>query len=114
MAETIALRIDSIEHVSMFDGKPVDKVFVVMGDSSYYFDCERVEQMEDKDPEPPAAERVPMLDVTHMDDTMGYYPLPRGYRIDSASRTLVIKGAKGEPPTRIPLDNVRYWTTRTP
>ena len=69
---------------------------------------------EEGQPEPPVAERVPHLVVTYMDDTERYYPLPFGYRIDAGSRTLAIRGGKGEPPTRIPLDNVWAWTTRNP
>ena len=95
-----------------------DTVGLYVNEERYYFPRKCVSlstaDVEEGKTESLAAQRVPYLDVTHMDHSMGHYPLPRGYRIDSASRTLAIRGGKGKPPTRIPLDNVRSWTTRNP
>lgn len=51
------------------------------------------------------------LVVTFMDNELGFYPLIRGYRIDRSSNTILVLGYQTEPPIRIPLCNVRSWTT---
>ena len=48
------------------------------------------------------------LVVTYNDNKIMYYPLPEtGWRIDSASRCLIL--GKGLPRTYIPLDQVRSF-----
>ncbi|MEU7771243.1 hypothetical protein AB0C44_07945 [Micromonospora taraxaci] len=47
------------------------------------------------------------LAVEHFDHQTRYYPANGGWRIDAASRCIVI--GKGLPRTHIPLDNVVAW-----
>lgn len=47
------------------------------------------------------------LAVEHFDHSTRYYPANAGWRIDAASRCIVI--GKDLPRTHIPLDNVASW-----